>query len=170
MDKVSWSGSRVVCFTDPFSLSFHSWPQNKSYPQLLAPESFLWRRGSSRIGAVLVLNGQMSWHIILIFRIILISKRGYRSRLVVERRDWCLGEKSGKRITCFLYQELVEKIVFCRSVVNSFCSLVVPCPMGFRLCPMYICLSSSGEFNSFMIIHTTGIVIEKFPGFKGNMP
>ena len=29
---------------------------------------------------VLVLNGQMSWHVILIYRIILISKRGYRSR------------------------------------------------------------------------------------------
>ena len=31
--------------------------------------------------AVLVLVCQMSWHVILIFRIILISKRGYRSRL-----------------------------------------------------------------------------------------
>ena len=30
---------------------------------------------------VLVLNGQVSCHVILIFRIILISKRGYRSRL-----------------------------------------------------------------------------------------
>ena len=43
--------------------------------------TFLGRRGS-RIGAVVVLNGRMSWHAILIFRIILISKRSYRSRLV----------------------------------------------------------------------------------------
>ena len=52
--------------------------------QIISPATstfFLGRRGS-RIGAVLVLNGQMSWHVILIFRIIPISKRGYRSRLI----------------------------------------------------------------------------------------
>ena len=43
--------------------------------------TFFLRRRGSRIGAVLVLNGQMTWHVILILRIILISKRGYRSRL-----------------------------------------------------------------------------------------
>ena len=42
---------------------------------------FLGRR-ASRIGVVLVLNGQMSWHDFTdFFRIILISNRGYRSRL-----------------------------------------------------------------------------------------
>ena len=59
--------------------------QNKSYPQLpVLPEKkaylFLERRGF-RIGAVLFLNSQMSWHNYLIFKIILISKKGYRSRL-----------------------------------------------------------------------------------------
>ena len=34
----------------------------------------------SQIGAVLALSGQMNWHNSLIFRFILISKRGYRSR------------------------------------------------------------------------------------------
>ena len=33
--------------------------------------------GARTCRAVLVLNGQMSWYVILIFRIILISKRGY---------------------------------------------------------------------------------------------
>ena len=41
---------------------------------------FSWCR-CSRIGAVFALNGKMSWHIILIFRIILISKRVCQSRL-----------------------------------------------------------------------------------------
>ena len=55
---------------------------------------FLERRGS-RIGTILVLNCQMSWHVILIFRIILISKRGYRSRLKVRQRE------NGDRFTIF---------------------------------------------------------------------
>ena len=81
-----WAPLILVCFTDPFSLtsspqpspSFQ--PQDISYPQLLSP-LFLGRHGS-RIGAVFVLNGQMNWYIIFFFRIIVILKRGYRSRLL----------------------------------------------------------------------------------------
>ena len=47
-------------------------------PAIVSPKIliFLWRR-CNRIGAVLALSGQMNWHIIFIFRIILILKRGY---------------------------------------------------------------------------------------------
>ena len=62
------------------------------------------------------------------------------------------SDEKNIRLTCFLYQELVEKIVFCRSVGNIIRSLVVPCPMLFRFLPMYICLSTSSEFNSFIIM------------------
>ena len=67
----------VVCLTGPFSLSLLL-----TTKQIISPatSTFFLGRRSSQIGAVLVLNGQMSWHVILIFRIMLISKRAYRSR------------------------------------------------------------------------------------------
>ena len=43
-------------------------PQNKSYPQLLSPESFSWVSRFSDWGGS-YLDGQISWHVILMFRI-----------------------------------------------------------------------------------------------------
>ena len=48
--------------------------------QIVSPAATT-RHRSHQIGAVLVLNGQMNSHIILIFRFLLISERGYQSRL-----------------------------------------------------------------------------------------
>ena len=56
---------------------------------------------------VLVLNGQMSWHVILIYRIILISKRGYRSRLS--------------------FTLPIRKMVLCQGLPQLLCLCVYPC-------------------------------------------
>ena len=88
----------VVCFTDPFSLSYSAQLsqacfQPKAYHILSYYHIFLGRRGS-RIGAIHVLNGQSDeLRYYFVFRIILISKRGYRSRLAVLlsfvcKHDW----------------------------------------------------------------------------------
>ena len=83
----------LVCFTDPLSLSFSPQlspcfqPLNKSYPPaaitITKGKRFPFFTGVAVLGwggGILVLNCQMTWHIILIYRI-LISKRGYQSRL-----------------------------------------------------------------------------------------
>ena len=105
---------------------------------------FLGRCGS-RIGAVLVLNGQMSWHGILIFRIILISKRGYRSRLIssdrlsIECERWCFVQVFDITSSMFTSKSFNFRVfwnfrfthaVFSISLFSIFINIIKLCPEG----------------------------------------
>ena len=117
--------SILVCFTDPFSLSFslqlycalifnhktnrfpsHYYQGEKGVIEVVALHwagrppfrtFFLPRASRFSDWAVLVLNGQMNWHIILIFTFILISKRDYQSRLIALKKDWSAFENTTSR-------------------------------------------------------------------------
>ena len=87
---ISYSTTQyLVCFTDPFSLSFSPQlsPCFQTQKQIIPSATIIREKRAffpqplphrgSQIGTVLVLNGQISWYIILIFIItILVSRRG----------------------------------------------------------------------------------------------
>ena len=106
--NLSYSRLHRPIFVMFFIPGEHMFPTTK---QIIFPTTitfFLGGRGSWIWTVVVLDDGQMSWHTILIFEIILISKRGYQSRLLVLVQKVVYEKFWANQSMLFYHQKLWE--------------------------------------------------------------